>query len=401
MGMGWRGVALLLGSLLMGCATTQVVRLDLDGGEPLLYRPPSSASPIEMDEGAFQRAMTRLVLDIQFSLRPMDAERQRIRLVSWEGAPLIDGWDDNARCSRQGSPSECLSLLGGDFASLDARARRTTALSFAWDGVWAGVREAVNDVVNPLALRAMLTSAMAAYMFLVVAPEPVTKLVAIALTTYVIAYIGLDAFSNLVRGWQRLSVDSAHARSIEELEEAGHEFGRVMGENGARVLILALTAVLGGGAANMAAKGPMLPGFARAALATETQMGLRMSAALTGGVRSISLVEGTLTVGVTADAVAMTAWNNGDGGGAERSPHGQQRANEAREGDSHRQVGDANRVLQEGRKFRDTETGNVVYVSGDRVVITDELGRIITQFKNPRANTQARIQSGRWAPIHE
>ncbi|WP_226994154.1 hypothetical protein [Myxococcus hansupus] len=181
------------------------------------------------------------------------------------------------------------------------------ALSFAWDGVWEGAQVAVHEVINPLALKAMITSAMAAYMLLVVAPEPITKLVAVALTAYVVAYLGVDTFMNLVQGWQRLSADSERAVSFQELENAGHRFGRVMGENGARVLILALTAALSGGAANMASKGPMLPGFASAALAAETQAGFRLSAAMAGGVRSISVAEGVMTVGLAPNAVAMAA----------------------------------------------------------------------------------------------
>ncbi|WP_239989128.1 hypothetical protein [Corallococcus macrosporus] len=181
------------------------------------------------------------------------------------------------------------------------------ALAFAWDGVWEGVQDAVQEVVNPLALKAMLTSAMAAYMFLVVAPEPVTKVVAVALTTFVLAYLGVDAFMSLVEGWQRLSADTERAVSFRELEDAGHRFGQVMGENGARVLILALTAALSGGASSMASKGPTLPGFASAALAAETQAGFRLSAAMAGGVRSISVAEGVMTVGIAPHAVAMTA----------------------------------------------------------------------------------------------
>jgi hypothetical protein len=87
--------------------------------------------------------------------------------------------------------------------------------------------------------------------------------------------------------------------------------------------------------------------------------------------------------------------------GQGRTEHGEERAAEARDGDPHRQVGDANRVIREGRKFVDTETGNTVQVSGDRVVITNPEGQIVTQFKNPKANTQARIQSGRWVPFNE
>jgi hypothetical protein len=81
--------------------------------------------------------------------------------------------------------------------------------------------------------------------------------------------------------------------------------------------------------------------------------------------------------------------------------HGEERAAEARGGDAHWQVGDANWVIWEGRKCVDTETGNTVYVSGERVVITNPEGQIVTQFKNPKVNTRAQIQSGRWVPVNE
>jgi hypothetical protein len=79
--------------------------------------------------------------------------------------------------------------------------------------------------------------------------------------------------------------------------------------------------------------------------------------------------------------------------------HGQQRADEAGAGNSHRQVGDANRVVRQGRQFVDTETGAIVNVDGNRVVITNSEGKVVTQFKNSRANTQQRIQSGKWKPV--
>lgn len=309
----WGGV-LLLGYLMVGCATSRVVRLDTGEGTPIVYTPPRSVEPIEIDAGAFQRVMTQLVLDMRFSLRPEEEVRPRVRLAAWDSEPRTQGRDYGAWCSRQDSPGECLSLLEDGFTFLDAKVRRKMALSFAWDGVWEGVQEAVKEVINPLALKAMITSAMAAYMLLVVAPEPVTKLVAIALTTYVIAYIGLESFANLVKGWLRLSLDAERAVSFQELEEAGHDFGKVMGANGARVLILALTTALGGGAANMASKGPMLPGFARVALAAETNAGFQLSAAMAGGVRSISVAEGVMTVGLAPNAVAMAAREQGGQG---------------------------------------------------------------------------------------
>lgn len=299
--------ALLLSILLVGCATPRVVRLDTGQGEPIVYLPPKNVKPVEVDEDAFRKVMTQLVLDMRFSLLDVEAERPRVRLASWDSEPQGARHDYGAWCSRQDSPGECLTLLEGGFSFMDAKARLQMALAFAWDGVWDGVQEAVKEVVNPLALKAMLTSAMAAYMFLIVAPEPVTKVVAIALTTFVLAYLGVDAFMSLVEGWQRLSADAERAVSFHELEDAGHRFGQVMGENGARVLILALTAALSGGAASMASKGPTLPGFASAALAAETQAGFRLSAAMAGGVRSISVAEGVMTVGLAPNAVAMAA----------------------------------------------------------------------------------------------
>ncbi len=81
-----------------------------------------------------------------------------------------------------------------------------------------------------------------------------------------------------------------------------------------------------------------------------------------------------------------------------RTTHGDQRAAEAAAGDVSRQVGDGNRVLRQGRHFVDTETGANVHVDGNRVVITNGEGKVVTQFRNSRANTQERIQSGKWKP---
>jgi RHS repeat-associated protein len=99
------------------------------------------------------------------------------------------------------------------------------------------------------------------------------------------------------------------------------------------------------------------------------------------------------------NVVHMSNGSGGNEGGTPpRTKHGEQRSNEARQGDTQRQVGDANRVIREGRKFADSDTGYTIHVSGDRVVITNESGQIVTQFRNTKANTLSRIQSGKWVP---
>ncbi|MCE9668452.1 hypothetical protein LY474_11580 [Myxococcus stipitatus] len=311
-----------MGLLVVGCATPRVVRLDTGEGAPILYTPPTRMDPIEIDEEAFRSAMTRLVLGVRFSLRTERVERPRVRLVSASSRETLSstsGWEAGECSSEEGS-AECLSLVDGGLGFLDAKARRDLALNFAWEGVWEGVRGAVGEVANPLVLQAMVTSAFTAYMLLLVVPEPVTKVVALAVTTYFVAYLGLEVFFDIVNGWQRLSMESEKAVSLDELEGAGRRFGEVMGKDGARVIILVLTAALGGGASKLASKGPMLPGFARAAVAAETNAGFQLSAVATGGIRSISVAEGVLTVGIMPNAVAMVARGAGrEGGSAPRT----------------------------------------------------------------------------------
>jgi hypothetical protein len=304
------GAVVLLGFFWTGCTASRVVRLDTGHGEPLVYSPPKGAKPVEIREEEFEKALAQLMLDMRLPLPAHEAEHVRYRPTSWNEGDTRGGPhapDYRRWCSRQGSPEDCFILLGGGLNLLDPRARRDLALSFAWDGVWGGVQGVVRDTLNPLAFQAMVTSAMGAYMPLLTPSTPMTQRMALTLTAYFVAYLGLDGFFVMVDAWARLTADVEKALSFEELKDAGHRFGKAMGKNGARVVILALTTALRGGSANMAAKAPHLPGFDRAALAAKTQAGFKISAALAGGIRSISVTEGTLTFRLAPHAVAMTA----------------------------------------------------------------------------------------------
>lgn len=98
------------------------------------------------------------------------------------------------------------------------------------------------------------------------------------------------------------------------MKKAGHRFGRVLGDNGMRVLLLLATAALGG-KESFVGKGPGLPGFGRAALASPARTGVMLEAA--GQVRSVALGVKQLTVALAPTAVASVAM--GPGGGA--PPH--------------------------------------------------------------------------------
>jgi hypothetical protein len=119
-------------------------------------------------------------------------------------------------------------------------------------------------------------------------------------------------------------------------------------------------------------------------------------------VAGAAIVAGGVYVGAgTADVlngIVMMAQGNGSGGN-NRTDHGQQRHEEARGGDPNRDVGDINKIRNEGRHFRDTETGNTIHVKGDKVVVDKPNGDFHTSFHNTKANTATRIETGKWIPL--
>ncbi|RKH71273.1 AHH domain-containing protein [Corallococcus aberystwythensis] len=289
-------MALLLW-LAAGCATTRVVNLDTGRGSPIAYAP-AETEPVRIDEEAFKDAVTRLVLELKLDIARQEDGRRSL-LASAGG--IVDG--------AQGRQALRLS----NAFPLDPMGRRRMALSFALDTVWAGVGDAMEELMDPAALRAMVTTMIGTAMVMLVAPEPITKLVAVMLTASLIAYLGTGPVWNMGQAFLRLMDESRDARDVAALEEAGHRFGRVLGSNGARVLVLVAMTALGGRSA-MAAQGPRMPGFPQAAVRAEVEGGFLLSRAMAGEVRSISLSSaGVLNVTLAPTAVAAVAMGPGGG----------------------------------------------------------------------------------------
>jgi hypothetical protein len=111
-----------------------------------------------------------------------------------------------------------------------------------------------------------------------VVPEPFTKGVAALISIGLLAWLGAQTLWELMEGWARLVHQADRATTFEELEQAGRRFSKVMGENTARVVLLVVTAAVGGGAAKFSQRLPLLPGYSRAAAQAEAQ-GIRLTAA--------------------------------------------------------------------------------------------------------------------------
>ena len=92
--------------------------------------------------------------------------------------------------------------------------------------------------------------------------------------------------------------------------QAGRRYGRVLGNNGMRVLLLLATAAIAG-QTSFLTKGPKLPGFRQAAAASTTRTGVRLEAA--GQVETVALGAQELVVGLAPPAVAAMAMGPGGG----------------------------------------------------------------------------------------
>lgn len=288
------------------------VRLEWETGESVAFTPRPGPTPVRLSEEALRDALTRWVLDVPLPVRSALAG-SRVVPASGGDAARVDAafqrW--GMWCQAGQSPREdgCLSLLEQGF-SLAEFERLQLAASFSLDTVMDGVEAAVRDTFCPKVLGAMVAGMLASYVLMLAAPEPVfTKGTALLLTAFMVAYLGTGPFWNMVQASRELVDASRRATTFAELEEAGHRFGRIIGEDGTRALVLLLMAALGGGP-GLAARGAQLPGFAQAEAMALAGAGFRLSAV--AEVRSIALTgSGGLVLRLTPTAMAMAAQGPG------------------------------------------------------------------------------------------
>ncbi|MCP3061815.1 AHH domain-containing protein [Myxococcus sp. K38C18041901] len=307
-------VALLL--CMGGCTTTRVVHVDM-GGDRKRVHESVDVDPVEVREEEFKSTLTRLILDLRMDVafREADAADQR----GWvRSRTLIASSNGLAESSDGGSPEslyarlcpdgdECLTFVGGTGLTFSRKDRTLMALSFALDAIWESVEIEVGKVLNPTTLKAMLTSAALTVLLTLALPEPITKAIAVALTAAMVAYLGVVPVWEIGQGFVRLWDDAEKATSASALQDIGHRFGKVLGTNGSRVLVLVLMTALGGKSA-MASQGPRLPGFAQAALRGQAEAGFHLGAAMSGGVTAITLpAAGVLNVALAPGAAAALA----------------------------------------------------------------------------------------------
>ncbi len=84
---------------------------------------------------------------------------------------------------------------------------------------------------------------------------------AAALSVVLLAWLGVDAMWGLMDGWANMAHRAHEATTFEELRDAGEAFGRVIGTDAARALILAVASLSGRTLGEVAAHLRSLPRF--------------------------------------------------------------------------------------------------------------------------------------------
>ncbi|WNG54120.1 hypothetical protein F0U59_04420 [Archangium gephyra] len=288
--------------------------------EAFFTRLPTDFAPVQVSAPEFSAAMTTLWLDMPHRVaasRPSLHVGRRLALAS---APLCGEarQSDLARsygqfCERCGNPGDCLTLFedGSLFQDDD---KRSLALALAVGPALEGVSTEVRAMLDPTRMLAMLSVGITAYMTLLLAPvpEPVTKGAALVFSAALWGYLGYEFF-DLLRAYAQLYEDAPRASTFAELREIGERFGRVIGPNSVRILVIVGTAALGETVA-LASKAPTLPGFTQASERVAAHTGLGLLEMATGAERLIvSVPEGTIRMVLAPQAVAMAARSVGAG----------------------------------------------------------------------------------------
>jgi hypothetical protein len=322
----YRWVAVLL-LLCVGCASTRGMQPETGEARPLEHAPTHRSRATALHRATFEEALSRLVMEMPLPIRP--AEVGTLIRASTRGATLDTAWQRVLRrdygqwCKAYEAAADCLSLLedGLQFNSTDKLA---LALGFSMEPMRESLAEAVRDTLSPQLFHAVVVTALASWVALAAVPEPILTKSAAVLAAVLIVYLGIDTFLAVVRACFELKQSTDSATTFRELEDAGARFGGVLGLQGARVFVLAVTVLVSKGTAGSAAwlssRMPLLPGFAEASAVAASQVGLRLAAV--GEIRAVTVAEGSLSLALAPGALAMTASGSRGPGVASAAPPG-------------------------------------------------------------------------------
>ncbi|WP_233607445.1 restriction endonuclease fold toxin 5 domain-containing protein [Corallococcus sp. AB018] len=303
---GRAGCWLMLLVFWAGCASGPTVRLRTER-ETRTYAPVTWDRRVPVSAREFEEALTRLVLEAPLTVRAPKV----VRAVAKKGAQLDLGFGFMLRdgygrwCRAHEAPGDCLSLLedGAGFGELD---RLTLAVGMSLDPLRASIGAALQDSLNPEFFVSVVSGAIASWVVLAAAPEPVFTKAAAVIAAVFLAYVGVQSFVAVVRACWALKDATDRARTFQELEEAAEVFAQALGPEVARVFVLAVTMLVSHGVTvGLSSALTLMPGFPDAVRLGSTQAGFNPARVL--DVSAVAVVDGVVEVTLASTAVAMAA----------------------------------------------------------------------------------------------
>ncbi|EPX59552.1 hypothetical protein D187_003042 [Cystobacter fuscus DSM 2262] len=339
--------------------------------------------PVPIPKAEFQRAFLRLSRDVRLKAKtPQAAARELLHLlpppkgvetVDSQGDWLLEMYRDQAYTlvpERQEGPvvltpaadealrarylqwcaprggGDCLGLLD-DGPYLRTDDRRAFALALAFGHVLDETRAAlVHELLDVRMMVSMVVWTVALYCMMWVVPEPTSKALAAGMTLLLMGYVGLQTLYGLMDGWARMADTAHHATTFEELRMAGEEFGKVLGEDAARAMILAVATLSGHTLGQMLPRVKSLPGFNLAGKQFEAQGGAAAMGRLEVTEAALA-TEGALAKAVAAvetvatspqGPIAVVMLKKGTGSGHGQAPGGRSAETVIRHRGGNRQV---------------------------------------------------------------
>jgi len=271
--------------------------------------PSNDFAPVQVSDTELRQALTQFVLQVPLRLatRPAKPWAGRLALLSWlpcdAGDTSVEG--GYARlCERRGSPGDCFGLLGDGprDTTLGHHDRFALALGLSLTPAVQAATGVLRDV-SAHAMTALLTG-LSLYLVALMAPEPFSKGLVLAMTLFLWGYLGQELWG-LISATRQLWDEAEAARTFHELHGASGRYSQVLGPNTLRVLlVLATWKASARGQEGMTGGG--LPGFSQAVqnAATTGRFHLPTAAA---EATSVSVVEGRLVLTLPAGSGALLA----------------------------------------------------------------------------------------------
>jgi hypothetical protein len=318
-----RTLASVLAALLaVSCGTVRESRPPDIGKRVFLPRAPRAVASPVLEEVELRRAVEELLLSVNVEaaraeLRRMVADprfhgRQpgelRVVLASWGSGPVA------------------LEEIGREYRTWCAAVHRTNchegpltdssvyeiAFDFAMGSQWDGFVGEVKSAIDPSTIRLVLLTGLVIFMATIAIPELVSKIPAAAATVVLTAYLGARAVCDLISGWIQMVRELDAATTFNEVRAAGERYGRLVGAQTARILILLATAAIAQG--GLIARLMKLPHAIQAStvLAAETG-GVGLQAV--GVIKEVRVLQSGMAItveGAAAGVVGFTMGSHGD-----------------------------------------------------------------------------------------